>query len=118
MVGGFFGYDTPRGSGFGSVTDDVQFSCIRREIASAKGKYGVIDAVVGSGWYKGRSFACPTAPPAVRASRACTPGATQACVGAGCCKGGQACAADGNAFLPCDCGSGGSAPPIERAAPF
>jgi hypothetical protein len=36
---------------------------------------------------------------------ACIPGATQRCVGAGACAGGQACAADGSGFGPCDCGS-------------
>jgi hypothetical protein len=35
---------------------------------------------------------------------ACVPGATQACVGPGGCRGGQACAADGLIFGPCDCG--------------
>jgi hypothetical protein len=34
----------------------------------------------------------------------CFPGATQACVGAGACRGGQQCLADGTAFGPCDCG--------------
>ena len=59
MVGGFFGYETPCGSGFGSVPDEVQFSCIRKEITKAKGNYGVLDAVVGNGWYKGRIYSCP-----------------------------------------------------------
>src|SRR5262245_20140812 len=59
VVGGFFGYETSCGSGFGAVPDDVQFSCIRQEITKAGGNYGVIDAVVGAGWYKGRIFACP-----------------------------------------------------------
>ena len=35
---------------------------------------------------------------------ACTPGATQACVGPGACAGGQACLSDGTRFGPCDCG--------------
>jgi hypothetical protein len=35
----------------------------------------------------------------------CVPGATQACVGAGACRGGQSCLADGSAFGPCDCGA-------------
>jgi hypothetical protein len=47
----------------------------------------------------------PSAAPVVAPpSRFCTPGASQACVGAAGCKGGQACAPDGNAFGPCDCG--------------
>jgi hypothetical protein len=36
---------------------------------------------------------------------ACVPGATQACIGPGGCSGGQACAADGSRFEPCDCGA-------------
>ncbi|GMV19617.1 MAG: hypothetical protein AMXMBFR56_78410 [Polyangiaceae bacterium] len=47
--------------------------------------------------------------------RACTPGMSQACVGPGACKGGQACKADGSAYGPCDCGAGvggsGGGPP-------
>jgi hypothetical protein len=35
---------------------------------------------------------------------ACTPGATQRCVGSGACSGGQACLASGSGFAPCDCG--------------
>ena len=58
-VGGFFGYDTPCGSGWSSVTDKVQFSCIRKEITKANGNYGVIDSVIGRGWYKGRIYKCP-----------------------------------------------------------
>lgn len=42
---------------------------------------------------------------AKKAATACTPGATQRCVGAGACAGGQACVADGSAFGPCDCGN-------------
>lgn len=38
------------------------------------------------------------------AHRACVPGATQSCIGPGGCKGGQACAADGARFEPCNCG--------------
>ena len=34
----------------------------------------------------------------------CRPGETQTCVGAGACKGGQACKSDGTGFEPCDCG--------------
>jgi hypothetical protein len=50
----------------------------------------------------------PPASPAAPA-RACTPGASYACVGAGGCKGGQACLPDGSALGPCDCGP--AAPP-------
>lgn len=39
-----------------------------------------------------------------RGARACVPGATQACIGPGGCRGGQACAADGSRFEPCNCG--------------
>jgi hypothetical protein len=54
----------------------------------------------------------PSAPPVVEAppadaeppAGACVPGATQECVGAGACRGGQACLPDGSAFGPCDCG--------------
>jgi hypothetical protein len=108
VVGGFFGYETPCGSAYGAVPDDVQFSCIRREITRAGGNYGVIDAVVGAGWYKGRIFACPATASASLAGpggRACVPGATQPCTGPGGCRGGQACADDGSKFLACDCGS-------------
>jgi hypothetical protein len=59
MVGGFFGYNTPCGSHFGAVADNVQFSCIRQEITKAGGNYATLDAVVGAGWYKGRIFKCP-----------------------------------------------------------
>jgi hypothetical protein len=40
-----------------------------------------------------------------KAATACTPGATQRCVGAGACAGGQSCSADGAGFGLCDCGS-------------
>lgn len=102
VVGGFFGYETPCGSSFGAVPDDVQFSCIRREISKAGGNYGVIDAVVGAGWYKGRAFACPPGP--LPRTTQCTPGITQACVGPGGCQGGQACSDDGLRYSTCDCG--------------
>lgn len=51
-----------------------------------------------------------SAPPAASAvppksSTACTPGATQACVGPAGCKGGQFCTDDGARFSPCDCGT-------------
>ncbi len=34
----------------------------------------------------------------------CVPNATQECVGAGACKGGQSCLPDGTGFTECDCG--------------
>ncbi len=43
-------------------------------------------------------------PPPAPATR-CIPGATQACVGAAACAGGQACLPDGSGFGPCDCGT-------------
>jgi hypothetical protein len=52
----------------------------------------------------------PPAPPAPPAPRACVPGSTQACVGPAGCSGGQACAADGTRFDPCNCGNAASAP--------
>lgn len=50
----------------------------------------------------------PPAPPKALSkppSLVCTPGATQQCVGAGACSGGQSCTADGSGFGPCDCGA-------------
>lgn len=41
---------------------------------------------------------------------ACTPGASQACVGPGGCKGGQACLPDGSALGPCDCAAAAPSP--------
>jgi hypothetical protein len=51
----------------------------------------------------------PPAAPAPPASAnlpapACVPGATQACIGPAGCSGGQACAADGTRYEPCNCG--------------
>ncbi len=48
--------------------------------------------------------ASPRAAAAVAPGRACVPGATQACVGPGDCKGGQACKDDGSGWERCDCG--------------
>ena len=48
---------------------------------------------------------------AVPKSSACVPGATQACVGPGACRGGQQCLASGAAFGPCDCGTATPAAP-------
>jgi hypothetical protein len=58
----------------------------------------------------GAAVAAPLAPTAAPA-HACTPGATQTCVGPGACQGGQACLGDGSAFGPCDCGARPAAPP-------
>jgi len=57
----------------------------------------------------------PTPTPVTTASSAprtsaCTPGATQRCVGAGACQGGQACLPDGSGFASCDCGAPQKAP--------
>ncbi len=48
----------------------------------------------------------------------CRPGETQRCIGPGACSGGQACAADGSSFGPCDCGepSSGKAVPKGNSA--
>jgi len=40
----------------------------------------------------------------------CIPGATQRCVGAGACAGGQACLPDGSGFAACDCGTPSQTP--------
>jgi hypothetical protein len=55
--------------------------------------------------------ATAAAPAAAVPARACTPGASQACVGRGGCAGGQACLADGSGFGPCDCGDARPAAP-------
>lgn len=57
----------------------------------------------------------PTVAPVTTVSSAprvgsCTPGATQRCVGAGACVGGQACLPDGSGFATCDCGGSPKAP--------
>lgn len=49
--------------------------------------------------------AAPAAPGGV-----CTPGASQACVGPGGCKGGQACLPNGAGLGPCDCGGATPSP--------
>jgi len=62
------------------------------------------------------SGAAPSAPsvaaPVASAARvvSCTPGATQRCVGAGACAGGQACLPDGSGFAACDCGTPSQTP--------
>jgi hypothetical protein len=47
---------------------------------------------------------------------ACTPGATQACIGPAACAGGQACLPDGTGYAPCDCGPAAPAatPPASK----
>jgi hypothetical protein len=50
----------------------------------------------------------------------CAKGETRACIGAGACKGGQACLPDGSGFGSCDCGDAAgaaSAPPATTAPP-
>jgi hypothetical protein len=47
----------------------------------------------------------PTPPAAKPPAPACVPGATQACIGPAGCNGGQACAADGTRYEPCNCGA-------------
>ena len=48
----------------------------------------------------------PGAPSAtLKPGQACIPGATQECLGAGACRGAQACMMDGRGYGPCDCGT-------------
>ncbi len=47
----------------------------------------------------------------------CIPGSTQACLGAGACRGAQACARDGRGFSPCDCGRKEPAQAAEAPVP-
>ena len=47
----------------------------------------------------------------------CVPGASQACVGPGGCRGGQRCLHDGSAFAECDCGGPPSISPPPSPAP-
>jgi hypothetical protein len=58
------------------------------------------------------------AAPATSAAHHCTPGATQRCVGAGACDGGQICKEDGSGYGSCDCGdrTSSSKSPPEPAA--
>jgi hypothetical protein len=53
----------------------------------------------------GASKQAQSAPVEAAPGRACVPGATQACLGPGACKGAQACREDGSGFEPCDCGT-------------
>lgn len=53
-------------------------------------------------------------------TRACVPGSTQQCVGAGACAGGQTCLPDGSGFGACDCGTRALPPdesPLEEQEP-
>jgi hypothetical protein len=65
------------------------------------------------------SFGKAAAEPSSAPASTCSPGETRTCVGAGACKGGQACLPDGKAFGPCDCGPppGPAAMPPPPAAP-
>jgi hypothetical protein len=61
----------------------------------------------------------PSAPPppvATAASRVCSPGATQACIGPGGCRGGQPCADSGLRWEVCDCGESRQDAPDAAAA--
>lgn len=65
---------------------------------------------VPSGPVRSLSRATPTqtdAPGAVamEPGQACIPGVTQECLGAGACRGAQACMMDGRGYGPCDCGT-------------
>ena len=51
-----------------------------------------------------QTTASAPASPVPRAATACIPGATQACVGPGGCKGGQTCVSNGSRFGAWDCG--------------
>ena len=44
-------------------------------------------------------------PTTLMPGQACIPGATQECLGAGACRGAQACTADGRGYARCDCGT-------------
>jgi hypothetical protein len=44
-------------------------------------------------------------PATLKPGQACIPGATQECLGAGACRGAQACMMDGRGYGPCDCGT-------------
>lgn len=56
--------------------------------------------------------AAPAASPSV-----CTRGQTRECVGAGACKGGQTCLADGSGFGACDCGPAPALPTTPDVPP-
>jgi hypothetical protein len=52
---------------------------------------------------------------APKGERSCAIGETRACIGAGACKGGQTCLADGSGFGSCDCGPAAAPPASEPA---
>lgn len=63
LLGGFFTYrDCLRGMGVGDTDEDAQIECIRWKADQRGGNYAVLDAAVGSGYYKGRIYSCPTLP--------------------------------------------------------
>ncbi|HEX4404368.1 MAG TPA: hypothetical protein VH560_06045 [Polyangia bacterium] len=70
----------------------------------ARGTWGEENKALLASPLDARPSATPAATLVAAPARLCAPGVSQACVGAAGCKGGQACAADGNAFGPCDCG--------------
>jgi hypothetical protein len=81
-------------------------------------KYVSSEAIVmcrnANGWFDdreqpAREAQTSDAPPPPR-TKACIPGASQSCTGPGGCKGGQTCAPDGLAYLPCDCGEAEATP--------
>jgi hypothetical protein len=55
-------------------------------------------------------------PATLTPGQACIPGATQECLGAGACRGAQACLMDGRGYGPCDCGTA-TLPPARELAP-
>jgi hypothetical protein len=60
----------------------------------------------------------PPAPsPAPRPAAVCVPGATQECVGAGACRGGQSCLPDGSGYSACVCAPPAEAPPAAGTGP-
>jgi hypothetical protein len=65
----------------------------------------------------GAAKQAPPAPAQASAARACVPGATQACLGPGACKGAQACREDGSGFAACDCGTAAHTGPEPGSAP-
>lgn len=96
----------------------------------------VIRCAPGSGWGDqakvlmatdpGATLVKPAGSPPAKPPVVCAPGATQTCVGAGACQGGQACKADGSGYGACDCGttapaapptSAPAAPPTSAPAP-
>ncbi len=80
----------------------------------------IIQCGGANGWGPlGPPMGPPETPPKEKAApaRVCAPGSTQTCVGAGSCKGGQACGLDGAAYGPCDCGPAPAAPVSDPTRP-